>query len=493
MPTRRRVVDEHLRIVQPPERVDEPPVVLLAEVAAAEAVRVDARFGREHAQEELLLRHFQAEHADGLAGVDRGIERDVEHEARLPHRRPRGDDDEVGFLEARRHLVELDEAARDAGDEPALRLQLLDHLVALVDHVADADEPGPQPVLGDLEDRPLGLVEQIVGVLFGVVRAAEDFRRRLDQPAERRLLLDDLCVVLDVARSRHAVGERRDVGRAADLVELVRLDELVFDRDQIDRLAPVGERDHLLENAPVRVAEEIRRVDDFGRLIERLVVDQDRAEHALLGLQVMRQRAVHRNEQSTAAALATEARFGERPPVGRECGADGEGRRRFSAGLPRDLARPRLTLPRPRCSQSPGGEPPPAFTIRPAHSRSFTDVARRRIYTPHTGGGRLLFREVTLAALLSLDTIWFRGSARVSWHTGPVGRKYAMLTGIVSASIISFGRWLDATRRAWIGWLGGSSPAAVLRRATASSEVSATSREAERDTRGSPEENCRRP
>ena len=99
---RGRVVDEDLRVVQAPERVDQPRVVLLAEESAAEPVRVDARLRRDHAEEQLLLRHFQAEDADGLARLDAAMERDVEHEARLPHRRPRGDDDEVGFLETRR-------------------------------------------------------------------------------------------------------------------------------------------------------------------------------------------------------------------------------------------------------------------------------------------------------------------------------------------------------------------------------------------------------
>ena len=117
---RRRVVDEHLRVVQPRERVDEPRVVLLAEEPAAEPVRVDARLGREHAHEQLLLRHLEAEDADGLAGLDAAVQRDVQHEARLAHRRPRRDDDEVRLLEAGRHLVEIDEAARHAGDQPAV-------------------------------------------------------------------------------------------------------------------------------------------------------------------------------------------------------------------------------------------------------------------------------------------------------------------------------------------------------------------------------------
>ena len=97
---------------------------------------------------------------------------------------------------------------------PLCCLELLDQLVAGVDELAQLDEAGPHPVLGDLEDRPLGLVEQVVGVLLGVVGARQHLVRRLDQPAQRGLLLDDLRVVLDVGRARHAVGERRRCRRA---------------------------------------------------------------------------------------------------------------------------------------------------------------------------------------------------------------------------------------------------------------------------------------
>ncbi len=157
-----------------------------------------------------------------LPAVEPAVQRDVQHEARLPHRRPRGDDDEVGLLESRRHLVEIGEAAGHAGDQPAMLLQLLDELIAGVDEIAQPHEPGSEAVFGDLENRSLRLVEQIVGVLLGVVGAAEDFGGRLDQPPQRRLLFDDLRVVLDVGRSRDAVGERGDVRRAANFVELAR-------------------------------------------------------------------------------------------------------------------------------------------------------------------------------------------------------------------------------------------------------------------------------
>ena len=46
-----------------------------------------------------------------------------------------------------------------------------------------------------------------------------------------------------------------------------------------------------VEDAAVRVAEEIARVDELRRVVERLVVDQDRAEDRLLRVEAVRKRA----------------------------------------------------------------------------------------------------------------------------------------------------------------------------------------------------------
>ena len=79
------------------------------------------------------------------------------------------------------------------------------------------------------------LVEQQVRLLLRVVGIGQNLVGRVDQAAERRFLLDDARVVLDVGRARHAVGQRRDVGRSADFVELARARQLFFQRDEIDR------------------------------------------------------------------------------------------------------------------------------------------------------------------------------------------------------------------------------------------------------------------
>ena len=59
-------------------------------------------------------------------------------------------------------------------------------------------------------------------------------------------------------------------------------------------VAALAERDHLVEDAAMRVAEEIVRVDQLGGVVERLVVDQDRAEHRFLGIEAVRKRPLGR-------------------------------------------------------------------------------------------------------------------------------------------------------------------------------------------------------
>src|SRR3989337_2731317 len=114
----------------------------------------------------------------------------------------------------------------------------------------------------------------------------------MNEAPEGGLLLDDLRVVLDVGRSRDTVGERRNVGGPADLLELSAARQLLFQRDEIDRITALAERDQAVEDAAVRIAEEITRVDELRRVIEGLVVHEDRSKHGLFRFQVVRKRTL---------------------------------------------------------------------------------------------------------------------------------------------------------------------------------------------------------
>ena len=81
---------------------------------------------REHAEEQLLLRHFEAEDADRASRLRADVLRDVQDERGLPDRRPRRDDDEIARLKACRQLVEIGESRRHAGDELLALVRALD-------------------------------------------------------------------------------------------------------------------------------------------------------------------------------------------------------------------------------------------------------------------------------------------------------------------------------------------------------------------------------
>ena len=98
--------------------------------------------------------------------------------------------------------------------------------------------------------------------------------------------------MLDVGGARDTVDERGDVGRPPDLVQVAGPSELLLERHQIDGIAALGQLDHLVEDAAVRVAEEIARVEDLGREVERIVVEQDGAEDRPFGFEIVGQRAI---------------------------------------------------------------------------------------------------------------------------------------------------------------------------------------------------------
>ena len=129
----RRVVDVHRRFGQRVHGRRDPGEVHLLEEAGAQALRVDVGDAREQAQDELLLAHLEAEHADALALLDGGVLGDVEREARLADRRAGRDDDQVALLEAGRQRVEVREAGADAADLAAVRVEVVEPVVGVVE------------------------------------------------------------------------------------------------------------------------------------------------------------------------------------------------------------------------------------------------------------------------------------------------------------------------------------------------------------------------
>ena len=91
---------------------------------------------------------------------------------------------------------------------------------------------------------------------------------------------------------RRRAREARQVGPAADRLQLARPLEGLRDRDDVDRLAPLEQVEHRLEDLAVRLPVEVRGPQELGDLDDRVAVDEDRAEHGLLGLEALGRQAI---------------------------------------------------------------------------------------------------------------------------------------------------------------------------------------------------------
>jgi hypothetical protein len=161
-----------------------------------------------------------------------------------------------------------------------------------VEQVVDRAEVLAAVLVGDLEDRALGHVDEVArGCLVGV-DAGLDLPGRLEQAPQHRVLADDPRVLADVADGGHGSGQEVDGSAAANRVELAGLLEVLDERERVHRLAQRVEVEHRAVDDPVGLAIEVlgveALVDDQRR--ERGVRQQHGAEHGLLGLEVLRRR-----------------------------------------------------------------------------------------------------------------------------------------------------------------------------------------------------------
>ena len=247
---------------------------------------------REEPEDELLLAHLEAEDADTLLLVDRRMLGDVEREARLADAGASRDDDEVALLEARRQRIEVGEAGPYAADLPAVGVQIVEPVVRLVEERLKAVEARVDPLLADGEELGLRPVDGLLDLGRILVADPGDPPGRADEVSQDRLALDDPGVLDGVDRGGGLVREAREVGPSTDRLELFAPLERLRDGDDVDWLAALEQLEDRREDRAVRLAVEVRRTQELRDLDDGVAVDEDGAEHGLLGLEALRGQAV---------------------------------------------------------------------------------------------------------------------------------------------------------------------------------------------------------
>ncbi len=146
--------------------------------------------------------------------------------------------------------------------------------------------------LGDLEDLLLGAIELLEGVGGIGITVGDRLHRGGDQPALQCFLENDTRMVLDICSGRRAHVELGEVVRSADIGELPDLPELVVERDDIDRLVPLRQRNHRRIDQAVRLAVEALGRKNLDNLAACLAVEHHGAENGHFGIVRIRRNAV---------------------------------------------------------------------------------------------------------------------------------------------------------------------------------------------------------
>ena len=266
-----------------------------------------------------------------VADAEHRVLGDVRDQRRLSHRRARGDDDQVAGLKAAGQLVEVLEAGRRAGQRRLRRRQPVELVGLLVEDLRDRAELLLAIVVGDLEHRALGPLDQVARRRLARQHAGLDLVRGRQQRAQLGVVAHDLPVLAGVAGGRDPAGELVDRRRAADLLELAVLAERLRDRQVVDLPVALVQRDHRREHRAVLLAVEVLGAQVLldEQRVEVSLVEQDGPEHRLLGLQVVRRDgdvldgAHARSESRFGAGVDTRRRSRNQRTIQQDRGAPG--------------------------------------------------------------------------------------------------------------------------------------------------------------------------
>ena len=216
------------------------------------------------------------------------IEQPAAADDTLPYARSRRQDHQIRLLEPAQQFVELGEAGGHAHDIALVPVEVVDAIDHAVHDLADGDQIAADAALRDVEDELLGPVHHLVDIIRLFIGQRGDLPGGADQPAEDGRALDDVGIVLDVDGRGDAVDQRRDVGRAAHLVQDVAPFQLVHQGDEVGRLALLVQvEDRLIDPAvllPIKIVDLKKR----GDLDDRIGIDEQGAKDGLLGFRIGR-------------------------------------------------------------------------------------------------------------------------------------------------------------------------------------------------------------
>ena len=222
------------------------------------------------------------------------VEGDVGGERRFPHAGAAGEDDEVGRLQPAHIAVEIREPRGDAAQRTVALISAGGHVDGGFERIGKSLEAAViSTSLGDLIEAPFRLLDLLARarVDWRVIGDVDDVLADRNELASHREVVDAAAIVVSVDDRRRFAGEAGEILRHRHAAEIVVAEERL-ERDRRRQLARPDQRSGDLEDAAMDLLDEMLAPEEVGNAVERVIVDEDRAEQRLLGLEIVRRRAI---------------------------------------------------------------------------------------------------------------------------------------------------------------------------------------------------------
>src|SRR5208282_2276726 len=212
----------------------------------------------------------------------------------LAHAGTTGEDDQIGRLQAAHVVVKVGKPGRDAAERAFALIGSGGHVYRDFQRFGKTLEAAVVPPgLGDLIEAPLGLLDLLARARIDrrVVGDVDDILTDRDQLAPHGEIVDAAAVVVSVDNRRRFAREAGEILRHGDAAKIMFAEE-GLKRDRRRQLARADQRSGDLENTAVNLFDEMLAPEEIRDAIERVVVDEDRSQERLFGLEVVGRRAI---------------------------------------------------------------------------------------------------------------------------------------------------------------------------------------------------------
>ena len=188
------------------------------------------------------------------------------------HRRPRRDYHQILLLKTRSQRVKPAKSRGHAGNHHVAMLDGFGFFQHAFRRMLDVLETLANALIGQRKNRVLGVIQNVLRLVFFFQGLGADLVRDLDQLPQQRLSPHDFGELHDAGDVRQSVGQVSQKEHAARRVQRVIAAQLFGDQNRIDFRAALEQRDHRHEDAAMRRHVKVRGLQQLNRLRYQRVV-----------------------------------------------------------------------------------------------------------------------------------------------------------------------------------------------------------------------------